>query len=115
MTASDHHTPGPLIVRVGANGDVGIIATSQASTGKDIGGALVAECFAEIRCAGEGARGEALANATLFAASHDLLHIAKCWAALDAGAWHVERHAREKAELLSATAAAIIKATGAAS
>lgn len=67
-------TPGPLIVRVGANGDVGIIATSQAVEGADqIGGALVAECFAEIRRAGEGARAEALANATLFASARPLL------------------------------------------
>lgn len=66
-------TPGPLIVRVGANGDVGIIATSQTSTGLDIGGALVAECFADIRRPLEGARAEALANATLFAAARDLL------------------------------------------
>lgn len=66
-------TPGPLIVRVGANGDVGIIASSQATAGLDIGGALVAECFADIRRPIEGARAEALANATLFAASHEML------------------------------------------
>lgn len=68
------HTPGPLVVRVGANGDVGIIATEVIARGDtDIGGALIAECFAEIRRADEGARAEALANATLFAASHDLV------------------------------------------
>ena len=71
---SEKHTPGPLIVRVGSNGDAGIIATSQRVQAPDnIGGALIAECYAEIRIAGEGARGEALANATLFAASHDML------------------------------------------
>jgi hypothetical protein len=61
-------------VRVGANGDVGIVAAGQKSEGgRDIGGALVAECFCEIRRAYEGARAEALANAILFAASHELL------------------------------------------
>jgi hypothetical protein len=69
-------TPGPLIVRAGANGDVGIIATSEAPPGlPNIGGALVAECFADIRRYGEGARAEALANATLFSASHEMLSV----------------------------------------
>lgn len=68
------HTPGPLTVRVGANGDVGIVAPAQqAVSAHDIGGALIAECFCEIRRADEGARAEALANATLFAAAEDLL------------------------------------------
>jgi hypothetical protein len=74
-------TPGPLVVRVGANGDVGIIATGQAADGKDIGGALVAECFCDIRRAGEGARAEALWNATLFAASLDLVAALRPFAA----------------------------------
>lgn len=39
----------------------------------------------------------------------DLLNIAKRWAALDGGSWHVERHAREKAELLADTKALISK------
>lgn len=43
----------------------------------------------------------------------ELLHIAKRWAALDGGAWHVERHAREKAELLADTKALISKAEAA--
>lgn len=38
-----------------------------------------------------------------------LLDIAKRWAALDGGAWHVECHAREKAELLADTGALISK------
>lgn len=42
----------------------------------------------------------------------DLLSIAKRWIALDGGTWNVERHAREKAELLKDTAAAIAKASG---
>ena len=72
------HTPGPLTVRVGANGDVGIIAPAQKVIAPDdIGGALIAECYCEIRRAGEGAFAEALANATLFAASHDMLEALK--------------------------------------
>ncbi len=44
--------------RVGANGDVGIIATGQRVDSEDkIGGALIAECYCEIRRAGEGAHG----------------------------------------------------------
>lgn len=43
-------------------------------------------------------------------AAPDLLSIAKRWAALDGGAWHAERHAREKDELLADTRAAIAKA-----
>lgn len=50
------------------------------------------------------------ANARLIAAAPDLLSIAKRWAALDGGSWHVERHAKEKGELLKDTAAAIAKA-----
>jgi hypothetical protein len=42
----------------------------------------------------------------------DLLSIAKRWISLDGGTWNVERHAREKAELLKDTAAAIAKASG---
>ncbi len=53
------------------------------------------------------------ANARLIAAAPDLLFIAQRWAAIDGGSWHVERHAREKAELLADTATAIAKATGA--
>lgn len=68
------YTPGPLTVRLGANGDVGIIATAQQVVANDdIGGALVAECYCEIRRAGEGARAEALANATLYAAAPQML------------------------------------------
>jgi hypothetical protein len=52
------------------------------------------------------------ANAILIAAAPELLAIAKRWAALDAGAWHQERYAAEKAELLDNTRAAITKATG---
>lgn len=39
----------------------------------------------------------------------ELLNIAKRWAALDGGLWHVERHAREKSELLADTKALISK------
>jgi hypothetical protein len=51
---------------------------------------------------------EALAVAR--GASPDLLSIAKRWAALDGGAWNVERHAAEKAALLADTKAAIAEA-----
>ncbi|WP_395055222.1 hypothetical protein [Polaromonas sp.] len=105
---SGAHTPGPLTVRVGANGDVGIIAPAQqAVSAHDIGGALVAECFSEIRRAGEGARAEALANATLYAASPELLKAAKAVAfsnGFDAAL----------PDKLEALRAAIAKATGAA-
>lgn len=53
---------------------------------------------------------EWLANAQLVVTAPDLLSIAKRWAALDAGSWHVDRHAAEKAELLADTRAAIDKA-----
>jgi hypothetical protein len=51
-------------------------------------------------------------RARLIAATPELLSIAERWAALDGGAWHVQRHANEKAELLADTAAVIAKATG---
>jgi len=51
------------------------------------------------------------ADAHLIAATPDLLSIAKRWAALNGGEWHAERHAREKAELLRDTQAAIAKAS----
>lgn len=54
---------------------------------------------------------EAVANAYLIHAAPSLLSIAKRWAAIDGGAWHVERHAREKVELLADTHAAIALAT----
>lgn len=51
-------------------------------------------------------------SAALLGTSPDLLSIAQRWAALDGGAWAVERHAREKAELLTDTRAAIARAKG---
>ena len=62
--------------------------------------------------AGPIARVEIEANARLIAAAPTLLSIAKRWAALDGGRWLQERYAREKAELLADTAAAIAKAEG---
>lgn len=50
------------------------------------------------------------ADAQLIAAAPALLSIAKRWAAIDGGSWHPERHAREKAELLADTLAAIAQA-----
>lgn len=49
-------------------------------------------------------------NARLIASAPDLLSIAKRWLALDAGSWHPVRYARERAELLADTQAAIAKA-----
>jgi hypothetical protein len=53
------------------------------------------------------------ADARLIAAAPDLLDIAKQWAALDGGAWDVQRHAADKRDLLADTRAAIAKAEGA--
>jgi len=110
-------TPGPLVVRVGANGDVGIISTSQKAAGEDIGGSLVAECFAEIRRAGEGARAEALANARLFATSHDLLEaLTQCRAVLHTALAETGTDDEPKRSVLirriDVADAAIAKATG---
>ena len=55
-------------------------------------------------------RDEYEANIRLIAAAPELLSIARHWVALDSGAWHAERHAAEKAELLADTLAAIAKA-----
>ena len=52
------------------------------------------------------------ADAALFKAAPELLSIARRWAALDAGSWHADRHAAEKANLLAATRAAIALAEG---
>lgn len=52
------------------------------------------------------------ANARLIAAAPDLLSIARRWAAIDGGAWNVQRYASERAELMADTRAAIAKATG---
>lgn len=62
------HTPGPLQVRIAANGDVAVL-----NERKDI----VAECFADIRHERESARDEALANATLYAAAENLLELVR--------------------------------------
>jgi hypothetical protein len=51
------------------------------------------------------------ANARLIAAAPDLLAALKVLVAVDAGAWHPERHAREKAEAIAYARAAIAKAT----
>lgn len=58
-------------------------------------------------------REQAIANAHLIAAAPNLLAIARRWAALDGSSWHVDRHARYKAELLADTGDVIAKATGA--
>ena len=50
------------------------------------------------------------ADARLIAAAPDLLSIAERWTALDGGAWDIQRHSRDKAELLAETRAVIQKA-----
>jgi hypothetical protein len=50
--------------------------------------------------------------ARLIAESPKLLSIARRWVALDAGAWHPERYAAEKKELIADTEAVIAKAEG---
>lgn len=63
-------------------------------------------------CEGSGSLYENSADYSLIAAAPELLSIAKRWAALDGGSWHVDRHAREKAELLADTKALISLAEG---
>lgn len=112
------YTPGPLTVRVGANGDVGIIATKQkVIADDDIGGALVAECYCEIRRAGEGARAEALANATLYATSPELLEalVQARNVLVSAERHHAGEFQKRIRSAYIKSSAAIAKATGAAS
>lgn len=71
-------TPGVLTVRAAANGDVGIIAPGDVDPGAggvDIGGLLIAECYADIRRPGERAAEEAMANARQFAVAPRLLAV----------------------------------------
>lgn len=78
-------------------------------------GELVAE-VADVKCrlmdADRDAALLALDNRNLRALNAEMLAVAKRWRALDGGAWHVDRHAAEKAELLRDTEAAIAKAEG---
>jgi len=92
---STHHTSGPWMVD-----EMGDVVANEATI------ALI--CLDE-RMIDEG---EAEANAYLIAESPTLLSLAERWAALDGGAWAVDRHAREKAELLADTRAAIARAKG---
>lgn len=94
------HTPGPWLGRP----DHDPILIQGAN---DVGLSIAFACGG-----GSPRREEFMANARLIAAAPELLSIAERWAALDGGAWHVQRHASEKAELLADTAAAIAKATG---
>lgn len=88
------HTPGPWMVEPSAAKGAWI----QGSTGE----------WAALACGNTDAT--ARANARLIAAAPDLLSLLRHWSALDSGAWAVDRHAREKAELLADTRAAIAKA-----
>ncbi|WP_272798884.1 hypothetical protein [Sphingobium sp. AntQ-1] len=47
-----------------------------------------------------------------FAEAPALLAMLRRWAALEAGAWHVDRHAAEKTRLMAETRALISKAEG---
>ncbi len=66
------HTKGPLQVARAKNGG-GDYAVMDANKN------IVAECYEDIRELGECAREEALANATLFAASHEMLELLQTW------------------------------------
>lgn len=95
------HTPGPWKVYRTTDG-IAIIGIGDAD-----GGGVTDPNFGLWRTGKERE-----ANARLIASAPDLLNIARRWAALDGGAWAVERHAREKAELLNDTLVAIDKAEG---
>lgn len=97
------HTPGPWTYFVGNANGRGLIRIETAHDAKPVAGVHIASM----------ARGGVSeANARLIAAAPELLSIAERWAALDGGAWHVQRHSNEKAELLADTAVVIAKATG---
>lgn len=87
-TATTSHTPGPWTAEKSQDGTMWVHANR----------AHVAETVGKF-------------NASLIAAAPDLLSIARRWAALDGGSWHVERHASDKKELLADTNAAIAKAS----
>lgn len=73
-------TPGPLLIRRSndGSGDVGITAAGLPN--------VIAECFGAIRHHGERAIDEAMANATLFIASPDMLAALRPLADLPIGA-----------------------------
>lgn len=97
------HSPGPWHYRA-------MLTASENHTGFRIYDSRGNWALAEVQPGDQdGIEGEA--NARLIATAPKLLHLASRWAALDGGAWHVERHAREKAELLAETEAAVREAT----
>lgn len=54
-------------------------------------------------------------DARLIASAPGLFSLARRWAALDGNAWHVARHAKDKAELLAKTHAVLTAIGGGAS
>lgn len=75
MSEDVKHTPGPWLFRTDSRtGDNGIHAD---------GTGIFAEAYAEIRCAGENNRDEALANAHLIISAPDLYEALKAYIAAD--------------------------------
>jgi hypothetical protein len=87
------HTPGPWT----DNDALRVLSPDQN---------YVADCDASIALPDK----ERAANARLIAAAPDLLSIAKRWAAIDGGDWHMARYVIERERLLNDTQASIAKA-----
>ena len=101
------HTPGPwFVVNVGSE-DMPHMEVMAAR----IAGRPPRHCVA-MCCTGDNSQEMENANARLIASAPTLLSIAKRWAALDGGSWHLVRHASEKNELLADTGRAIAEAEG---
>lgn len=101
--AEIQHTPAPWTIVEYGDDDVSALVIHRGETENRI-------CF----MATPGSRDDPAiiaADASLIAAAPDLLSIARRWVALDGGAWHSERYARERTKLLFDTAAAVAKAT----
>lgn len=100
---SAQHTPGPWWVVDDRREPITV--WGDADAGDD--GRVTASQVCELA---DGPDDCGLANARLIAAAPELLRLAKRWNALDGGAWHVERYARDKTDLLAATSTVIAKA-----
>jgi hypothetical protein len=98
-TARKEHTPGPWQIEKQGDGARGYWLHEA---GKP-------HAYLAMSCVQNDREVEA-ANARLICAAPDLLSIAKRWAAIDGGAWHIERYEREREELLADTHAAIAAA-----
>jgi len=100
MAAKLQHTPGPWRYHK-TNG--------SPTHGEHLIAGAKPGYLAEVRDCGSG---DVAANGALIAAAPKLLGLLQQWAALDGGDWNVERHAREKAELLAETRATITEVIG---